>query len=45
MSGGGSNLASTNWATLFSLTLTNSPFSVTDSHATNSQRYYRVKKN
>ena len=39
------NLASTNWATLFSLTLTNSPFPVTDTHATNSQRYYRVKKN
>ncbi len=39
------NLASTNWATLFSLTLTNSPFPVTDTHATNSPRFYRVKKN
>ena len=39
------NLAATNWATLFSLTLTNSPFPITDTHATNSQRYYRVKKN
>ncbi|MDR3456624.1 MAG: carboxypeptidase regulatory-like domain-containing protein [Verrucomicrobiae bacterium] len=39
------NLASTNWVRLFSLTLTNSPFPVTDSHATNSQRFYRIKKN
>ena len=39
------NLAATNWATLFSLTLTNTPFPVTDTHATNSPRFYRVKKN
>lgn len=39
------NLAATNWATLYTLTLTNTPFPVTDTHATNSQRYYRVKKN
>ena len=39
------NLAATNWATLYTLTLTNTPFSVTDTHATNRQRYYRVKKN
>ncbi len=39
------NLAATNWATLYTLTLTNTPFPITDTHATNSQRYYRVKKN
>ena len=39
------NLAATNWVTLYTLTLTNTPFSITDTHATNSQRYYRVKKN
>jgi len=39
------NLASTNWATVFSLQLTNSSVFVTDSNATNSPRYYRVLKN
>ena len=39
------NLASTNWASLFSLTLTNSWMPVTDFNATNSPRYYRVLKN
>jgi len=39
------NLTSTNWARLFTLTLTNSPFPVVDSQATNSQRFYRIKKN
>ncbi|HSY20087.1 MAG TPA: hypothetical protein VK815_17205, partial [Candidatus Acidoferrales bacterium] len=38
------NLAA-GWGTLVSLTLTNVPFSFVDSHATNSQRFYRVKKN
>ncbi|MDB6064827.1 MAG: hypothetical protein JWR26_1035 [Pedosphaera sp.] len=37
--------ASTNWSPLFSLTLTNSPFPVVDRNATDSQRFYRVKKN
>ena len=39
------NLASTNWASLFSLQLTNNPTIVTDFGATNSPRYYRVLKN
>ena len=39
------NLASTNWADLFSLQLTNNPTVVTDYNATNSPRYYRVLKN
>jgi hypothetical protein len=39
------NLASTNWANLFSLILTNSVFPVLDSQATNSPRFYRVQKN
>jgi hypothetical protein len=39
------NLASTNWASLFSLTLTNGVFPVVDSQATNGLRFYRVKKN
>jgi len=39
------NLASTNWAPLFSLTLTNNIFPVTDVNATNSARFYRVQKN
>jgi hypothetical protein len=39
------NLASTNWASLFSLQLTNNPTIVTDYGATNSPRYYRVLKN
>ena len=38
------NLASTNWSTLFSLQLTNSPFFVVDPNATNSARFYRVQK-
>jgi hypothetical protein len=39
------NLASTNWASLFSLILTNNPFPVVDTQATNGQRFYRVLKN
>jgi len=39
------NLTSTNWANLFSLTLTNSAFPVVDMNATNSPRFYRVQKN
>src|SRR5258706_8167819 len=39
------NLASTNWMTLTSVTLTTNPFPVVDVNATNSARYYRVQKN
>jgi hypothetical protein len=39
------NLASTNWANLFSLTLTNNLFPVVDTSATNGLRFYRVQKN
>lgn len=40
------NLASTNWTSLFSLTLTNNTFlPVVDYNATNSQGFYRVLKN
>jgi hypothetical protein len=39
------NLASTNWSSLFSFQLTTNPFPVVDTHATNSPRYYRVQKN
>lgn len=39
------NLASTNWSSLFSLQLTNSAFPVVDVNATNSARFYRVQKN
>lgn len=39
------NLASVNWANLFSLTLTNSFLTVVDVNATNSPRFYRVQKN
>jgi hypothetical protein len=39
------NLASTNWANLFSFQLTTNPFPVVDTHATNSSRFYRVQKN
>ena len=39
------NLASTNWSPLFSLTLTNNQVSVVDSNATNRSRFYRVVKN
>jgi hypothetical protein len=39
------NLASTNWASLFSLTLTNSQVPVVDLNATNRSRYYRVVEN
>jgi hypothetical protein len=40
------DLASTNWTPLFSLTLTNNTFlPVVDFNATNSPRYYRVLKN
>jgi hypothetical protein len=37
--------SSTNWASLFSLALTNNAFPVVDANATNSPRFYRVKKN
>ena len=39
------NLASTNWSSLFSLILTNSSFPVVDNNATNARRFYRVQKN
>ncbi len=39
------NLASNNWTDLFSLQLTNNITVVTDYNATNSPRFYRVKKN
>jgi hypothetical protein len=39
------NLASANWADLFTLSLTNSAFPVVDSHATNVARFYRILKN
>ena len=38
------NLATTNWANLFSLTLTNNSFPVVDPNATNTMRFYRVLK-
>ncbi len=39
------NIASTNWLSLFSFQLTTNPFPVVDVNATNSPRYYRVRKN
>jgi hypothetical protein len=39
------NLASTNWASLYTFQLTNSPMPVTDSTATNGPRFYRLLKN
>ena len=39
------NLASSNWSSLFSLQLNHSPFFVVDPNATGSQRFYRVQKN
>ena len=39
------NVASTNWSTLSSFQLPSSPFSVTDSQATNASRFYRLKRN
>lgn len=39
------NLTTTNWAPLFTLQLTNNPFPITDTHATNNARFYRVLKN
>jgi len=39
------NLASTNWFSLFSFQLTANPFPVVDTSATNSPRFYRVQKN
>lgn len=39
------DLAKTNWATLFSLQLTNNSVFVTDPNATNSPRFYRILKN
>ncbi len=39
------NLASTNWAPLYTFQLTNSPMPVTDSTATNAPRFYRLLKN
>jgi hypothetical protein len=38
------NLASTNWSSLFSFIPTNSPFQVIDRTATNSPRFYRAVK-
>ncbi|MDB6065527.1 MAG: regulator of chromosome condensation [Pedosphaera sp.] len=38
------NLAATNWTPLYSFQLTNNPFALVDSHATNSPRFYRVLK-
>ena len=39
------NLATTNWASLYSLQLTNSPLFLTDPNATNRARFYRLLKN
>ena len=39
------NLATTNWSTLYSLQLTNSPLFLTDPNATNRARFYRLLKN
>jgi protocatechuate 3,4-dioxygenase beta subunit len=39
------SLASTNWNNLFSFLLTTNPFPIVDPYATNSPRFYRVKKN
>lgn len=39
------NLTSTNWSSLFSFQLPSSPFTVTDSQATNASRFYRLLKN
>ncbi len=39
------NLASANWAPLYTFQLTNSPMPVTDFTATNSPRFYRLLKN
>lgn len=39
------NLASTNWFNLSSFQLTSNYFPITDTHATNGARYYRVLKN
>jgi hypothetical protein len=39
------NLSFTNWSSLFSFQVTSNPFQVTDSQATNGQRFYRLRKN
>jgi hypothetical protein len=39
------NLAGTNWASLFSFQLTSNPFLIFDSQATNQLRFYRLLKN
>lgn len=39
------NAALLNWSSLLSLNLTNNAFPVSDVNATNSLRFYRVKKN
>lgn len=39
------NLSLTNWSSLFSFQLTSNPFPITDSSATNGQRFYRLLKN
>ena len=39
------NLGSTNWSPLYTFTLTNNPFPVTDSSATGPSRFYRLQKN
>jgi hypothetical protein len=39
------NLATTNWSSLYSLQLTNNPLFLTDPNATNRARFYRAQKN
>jgi hypothetical protein len=39
------NLSTSNWFNLFSLSLTSSPMFLQDNQATNKQRYYRAQKN
>jgi hypothetical protein len=39
------NLSSTNWISQFNFQLTGNPFPITDSQATNRQRFYRLLKN
>lgn len=39
------NLASTNWSPVYTFTLTNSPFPITDPSATGPTRFYRLQKN
>ncbi len=41
----GTNLATTNWVSQFSFQLSSSPLPITDSQATNQQRFYRLLQN